>query len=303
MKSNSNGTSYVLSVPDVNAGDRWYVDFERMLSLEGVVLVNTVVNKDKTNEPKKLRSLISHNDGAEWAYLPPPAKDIDGKSTCGGKGDEKCALHIHGYTERLDHSKTYSSAGAVGLMFAWGNVGEYLGSTNDADTYMTTDAGISWKQVKKGRWRWQFGDQGSIIVLAPIDQETNSVSYSTDEGDHWIDYEFLTGKKLKVADLTSQKSGASRKFIVWTEDGGGTTATTLDFTGLADRPCVEDDDPSKSDYRIWTPSHPLLGNDCLFGHKTRYKRKKVDSKCYNGYRIQHIYNVENCTCTRRDYEW
>ncbi|CAN8098715.1 unnamed protein product [Discula destructiva] len=303
MKSNSNGTSYVLSVPDVNSGDGYYVDFERMLSLEGVVLVNIVANKDKTNEAKKLRSLISHNDGAEWASMPPPTTDLDGKSTgCSGTGDAKCALHIHSYTERADHTRTYSSAGAVGLMFAWGNVGDSLGSMDEADTYMTTDAGISWKQVKKGRWRWSFGDQGSIIVLAPIDQKTNSVSYTTNEGEGWVDYKFLTDKELVVADLTSQKSGASRKFIVWTEDGGRTTATTLDFTGLADKPCVESDDESESDYRIWTPSHPLLGNDCLFGHKTLYKRKKVDRTCYNGYRIQHVYNVENCTCTRRDYE-
>lgn len=303
MKSNSNGTSYVMSVPDVNSGDGYFVDFERMLSLEGVILVNTVVNKEKTKEPKKLRSKISHNDGAEWAFMPPPTKYLDGKSTgCSGEGTEKCALHIHGYTERKDHSKTYSSAGAVGLMFAWGNVGDVLGAKADADTYMTADAGISWKQVKKGLWRWQFGDQGSIIVLAPIDKMTNSISYSTDEGATWNDYKFQD-KEMKVADLTSMKSGASRKFIVWTEDGDKTTATTIDFTGLADKPCEEKDDPEASDYRIWTPRHPLTGDDCLFGHKTHYKRKKVDRKCYNGYRLQHIYNVENCTCTRRDYEW
>lgn len=304
MKSNSNGTSYVLSVPDVNSGNGYYVDFEKMLSLEGVLLVNTVVNKDKTNEAKKLRSLISHNDGGEWAYMPPPTKDLEGKSTgCKGKGDAKCALHIHGYTERIDHSKTYSSAGAVGLMFAWGNVGEYLLPMDKADTYMTTDAGISWTQVKKGRWRWQFGDQGSIIVLAPMDQKTNSVFYTMDEGETWQPLKFLKDGEQSVADLTSQKSGASRKFIVWTEADGKTTATTLDFTGMADRPCEENDDPSVSDYRIWTPSHPFLANDCLFGRKTHYKRKKPDRKCYNGYRIQHIYNVENCTCTRSDYEW
>lgn len=305
MKSNSNGTSYVLSVPDVNSDASGYVDFDKMLSLEGVLLVNKVTNKDKSNEPKKLRSLISHNDGGEWAYLPPPTKDLEGKSTgCSGKGDAKCALHVHGYTERKDHSKTYSAASAVGLMFAWGNVGEYLGPAEEADTYMTTDAGISWKQVKKGRWRWQLGDQGSLIVLAPMDQKTDSIVYTVDEGETWLPFKFLSDKQEQVADLTSQKSGASRNFIVWTVDGGKTTATTIDFTGLADRPCEEDvDDPSKSDYRIWTPSHPFLGNDCLFGHKTLYKRKKPGAKCYNGYRIQNIYGVENCECTRSDYEW
>lgn len=304
MKSNSNGTSYVMSISGVNCDQGFYVDFEKMLGLEGVAMVNIVANQDKSNEPKKLRSLISHNDGAEWAFIPPPQKTIDGESTgCSGQGTEKCALHIHGYTERKDHRKTYSSAGAVGLMFAWGNVGEYLTSKDNADTYMTADAGITWKPVKKGRWLWQYGDQGSIIVLVPIDKRTKVVSYSTDEGATWNEYTFLEQEAM-VTDFSTQASGVSRKFIVWTVNSEQRiVATTLDFTGLADRPCEQKDDPEESDYRIWSPTHPLLGDDCLFGHVTQYMRKKTDKVCYNGYRIQHIYNVKNCTCSRRDYEW
>jgi hypothetical protein len=123
-----------------------------------------------------------------------------------------------------------------------------------------------------------------------------------DEGKTWVDVDFAE-EEGKVTDFTTQASGVSRKFIVWTEDGEDTQATTIDFTGLADRPCEQKDDPEDSDYRIWSPSHPLQDNDCLFGHVTQYMRKKVDKKCYNGYRIQHVYNVQNCTCSRRDYEW
>lgn len=303
MRSNSNGTSYVASISGVNCNNAYYVDFEKMLGLEGVAMVNIVANPNKPNEPKKLRSLISHNDGAEWAYLPPPEKDIDEKPTgCSGEGIEKCALHIHGYTERKDHRRTYSSAGAVGLMFGWGNVGEYLGPLKDADTYMTTDAGISWKQVKKGRWQWLYGDQGSTIVLTPIGPKTKVVWYTMDEGQTWAEYQFAD-KEMEVINFSTQTSGVSRKFIVWTKDGDDTVATTLDFTGLADRPCEQMDDLDKSDYNVWSPSHPLQGDDCLFGHVTQYMRKKTDRQCYNGYRIQHIYNVRNCTCSRRDYEW
>lgn len=304
MKSNSNGTSYVLSISGVNCNKKFYVDFEKMLGLEGVAMVNVYANRDKKNEPKKLRSQISHNDGAEWAYLPPPEKDAEGKKLecSSAKGDEKCALHIHGYTERKDHHKTFSSAGAVGLMFGWGNVGPYLGKIEESDTYMTTDAGISWKQVRKGRWLWQYGDQGSIIVLAPLERKTKTVSYTTDEGKTWTDFEFAQDER-QVTDFTTQASGVSRKFIVWTEGGDDTQATTIDFTGLADRACEQKDDPEESDYRIWSPSHPLQGDDCLFGHVTQYMRKKVDKDCYNGYRIQHVYNVQNCTCSRQDYEW
>ncbi|POS74967.1 vacuolar protein sorting/targeting protein PEP1 [Diaporthe helianthi] len=302
MKSNSNGTSYVMSISGVNCNEGFFVDFEKMLGLEGIAMVNIYANRDQKNEPKKLRTQISHNDGAEWAYLPPPDRDSeDKKFQCSGKGDEKCALHIHGYTERKDHRKTFSSAGAVGLMLGWGNVGPYLGKLEESDTYMTTDAGISWKQVKKGRWLWQYGDQGSIIALVPLDKKTRTLSYTMDEGRSWNDIHFEKEEK-RVTDFTAQASGVSRKFIIWTEDGDNTKATTVDFTGLADRPCEQNDKPEKSDYRIWSPSHPLHNDDCLFGHVTQYMRKKVDKECYNGYRIQHVYNVQNCPCTRRDYE-
>lgn len=303
MKSNSNGTSYVMSISGVNCNERYYVDFEKMLGLEGVALVNIVANIEKKDEPKMLRTLISHNDGAQWAYISPPAKDVEGKAySCSGKGRDDCALHIHGYTEREDKRKTYSSAGAIGLMLGWGNVGSALGDIKEADTYMTTDAGLTWKNVKKGRWVWQYGDQGSIIVLVLRHTKTKTVSYTTDEGETWNDYQFSDSEVL-VNDFTSLTSGSSRKFIVWAEDDGRQVATTIDFTGLADKACVQDDNPAVSDYRIWSPSHPLQGNDCLFGHVAQYLRKKPDRKCYNGYRLQHLYNVDNCTCSRQDYEW
>ncbi|KAJ9157909.1 Sortilin [Pleurostoma richardsiae] len=306
IKSNYNGTSYVLSISGVNADNSFYVDFEKMLGIEGIILVNVVANRDKKKESKKLRTMISHNDGAEWAYLPPPEKDADDKAfsckTNNGKGTEKCALHIHGYTEREDHRKTYSSEGAIGLMLGVGNVGEYLGDYKDADTFMTTDAGITWKNVKKGKWIWSFGDQGSIVVLVQRHTKTKIVSYTTDEGHTWKDYPF-SEKEVIVNDITSLRSGASRKFVVWGEDDGEQFATTIDFEGMADRPCTHDQAHlEESDYYLWSPKHPMQDNDCLFGHVSQYLRKKTSKECYNGYRMQHLYNIQNCTCSRRDFE-
>ncbi|OAA68613.1 vacuolar protein sorting [Niveomyces insectorum RCEF 264] len=312
IKSNSNGTSYVMSISGVNCDNRYFVDFEKILGLEGVVLVNVVANRDDEKAPKKvLQTKISHNDGAEWAFLPPPAKDLDGKDYgckprkgASDGGDEACALHIHGYTEREDHRKTYSSSGAVGLMFGVGNVGAHLGSMDEADTFMTTDAGISWRHVKKGAWTWQFGDQGSIIVLVPRSGRTRTVSYTTDEGVTWNDHTF-SDTDVTVLDITTLRSGASRNFLLWCRSESSHVFTVnLDFSGLTDRPCEHDDkDVAKSDYYLWSPGHPLMpATQCLFGHVSQYLRKKTDRTCYNGYKIQHLYNVENCTCSRRDYE-
>jgi photosystem II stability/assembly factor-like uncharacterized protein len=312
IKSNSNGTIYVMSMNGVNCNDELFVDFEKMLGLEGVVLVNVVTNRDDLSGDKQLQTKISHNDGALWAFLPPPQKDVDGKdySCRSGSGDENCALHIHGYTERRDHRKTFSSEGAVGIMFGLGNVGRHLGSWDEADTFMTTDAGITWKNVKKGAWDWQIGDQGSIIVLKKRSisgskkEKMNTISFSVDEGATWTDYQF-SDEEVEVLDLTTLRSGASRNFLLWCRKGSEVFTINLDFSGLTDRACDEYDpkDPGKSDYYLWSPRHPLSKQDCLFGHQTQYKRKKTDRTCYNGYKIDHLYNTVPCECDRQDFEW
>ncbi|KAI1373608.1 Oligoxyloglucan reducing end-specific cellobiohydrolase [Hypoxylon crocopeplum] len=303
LKSNSNGTSYVLSISGVNCDDYYFVDFEKMLGLEGVVVVNTVQNRDSDSEPKKLQTRISHNDGAEWGFLPPPERDLDGNrfSCYSEKGDETCALHIHGYTERVDNRKTYSSKSAIGIMFGIGNVGPILGDAKDADTFMTADAGLTWKMVKKGSWTWSFGDQGSIVVLAQRNTKSKSISYSLDRGDTWEDYPF-SETDVVITDITTLRSGSSRDFILWGHQGDKLFTVNLDFSGLASEPCKDDDDQEKSDYELWSPKHPLQPDDCLFGHKNYYLRKKKDRKCYNDRDLQYLYGVENCECTRRDYE-
>ncbi|KAG9249664.1 vacuolar sorting protein [Emericellopsis atlantica] len=309
VKSNSNGTSYVLSAPKVNCDEAMYVDFEKVAGLEGVVLINTVINADKKGaKTKELQTKISHNDGNEWGYLAPPDLDVDGKvyKCLSDRGDKNCALHLHHYTERDDKRKTFAASTALGLIFGVGNVGNKLGDIKDADTFMSTDGGITWKNVKKGHWTWQYGDQGSIIVLvqratSKNDYKTDSVSYSTDEGRTWQDYKFADSK-VTVLDITTLRTGTSRNFLLWCKSGKGKTfSVNLDFTGLTDRAC-EATDGNDSDYYTWSPKHPLQDNDCLFGHVAKYLRKKPDSKCYNDQNLKRLLDYENCACSRQDFE-
>lgn len=303
LKSNSNGTSYVLSASDVNCDDEFYVDFEKIPGLEGVSVINKVANGGK-GEPKMLQTKITHNDGAEWFFLAPPKSDTDGKTfSCrSDMGDESCALHLHGYTERTDKRKSYAAESAVGLMFGVGNVGPHLEDLEKADTYMTTDGGVTWKQVQKGVWTWQYGDQGSLTVLvkqwrADNKVQTNHVLYSTDEGQTWNKYEFAK-EEMAVYDITSQRAGSSRNFVLWcANEEGDVVAVNVDFTGLASEPCGEDD------YYSWTPKNSAGEDKCLFGHKSRYTRKLPDKQCYNDGRMKHERLAENCRCTRADFEW
>lgn len=65
LKSNSNGTYYGLSLDHVNRNTPGYVDFEKMIGINGVILANIVANPDEAvhTQKKKLQTRISHNDG------------------------------------------------------------------------------------------------------------------------------------------------------------------------------------------------------------------------------------------------
>ena len=65
LKSNSNGTYFTLAIDNVNRNDFGYVDFEKMIGLDGIALVNIVSNTEEarvTNQ-KALQTRITHNDG------------------------------------------------------------------------------------------------------------------------------------------------------------------------------------------------------------------------------------------------
>ncbi|KAH8591976.1 hypothetical protein B0O99DRAFT_630824 [Bisporella sp. PMI_857] len=307
IKSNSNGTSYVLSLDAVDTDTLGYVDFEKLLGLEGVAMVNVVANYQSKNykkEGKKLKSMITHNDGAEWDYLQPPSLDAEKKKFGCSGSLQKCSLHIHGYTERRNKGHTFYSQSAIGLMVGTGNVGEYLNSKADGvDTFLTADGGINWKSVKKGEYMWEYGDQGSIIVIVKDNQKTKVVHYSLDEGDTWEDYEFSSDEIL-VNDITTVPSDNARNFLLWGKKDGKLVTINLDFTGLTDKQCkLDESDVTAGDYYLWQPKHPKQNDDCFFGHISQYHRKNPKADCFNGRMIPHLHDiVNNCTCTRRDFE-
>ncbi|KAF2498345.1 vacuolar protein sorting/targeting protein 10 [Lophium mytilinum] len=307
IKSNSNGTSYVLSINDVNRNTAGYVDFEKMQGIEGVALVNVIANREAVDggAKKQMKSKITHNDGADWAFLAPPAKDSDGKKyDCSGDLS-KCSLHLHGYTERGDPRETFSSPTAVGLMMGVGNVGETLSLYDEGSTFLTRDAGINWIEIKKGPYMYEFGDQGSVIVIVRKNEDTDHVYYSVDEGRTPFQLHRFSDHAVRIDSITTVPSDTSLNFLLWGKDKKGPITVNLDFSGKFDRICdLDEENPEAGDYDIWIPGHPSQENNCLFGHVAEYHRKKETSTdCLNGKKIDHLHNIaRNCSCTRRDFE-
>ncbi|RMZ90326.1 hypothetical protein DV736_g2450, partial [Chaetothyriales sp. CBS 134916] len=320
IKSNSNGTSYVLTLNAVNRDRDGYVDFEKMQGLEGVALANVVSNAEAAlgGEKKILKSMITHNDGAEWALIPPPKQDATGNDyrcvSRDQKATEKCSLHLHSYTERRDKSATFSSASAVGLMMAVGNVGDRLLRKEDDETwtFVTRDAGISWKSVKKGSYMWEYGDQGSIIVIVPESVPTRSVFYTLNEGDSWTEFVFSPDNEMQIDAITTLPSDRSMNFLLWGKElgpsaTGNIMTVNLDFSTLTERQrkCnLDEETPVNVDYELWEPKHPMQDGNCLFGHVSQFHRKRLDADCKNGKNtIEQLHNItRNCECTRQDYE-
>ncbi len=310
IKSNSNGTSYVMSLNGVNRNRRGYVDFEKMLGLEGVILVNQVANLEEADKgaAKKLKTMITHNDGAQWAPMRAPSKDAEGHDfDCDTSNPQRCSLQLHSYTERRDPRATFSSPSAIGLMMGVGNVGEYLGRKAEADTFITRDGGLEWRAVMKGNYMWEYGDQGSIIVIVKEDVATKSVFYTLNEGNDWVEFPF-SDTDFAVGAISTVPSDKSRNFILWGKKSGSDSkiaTVNLDFTGLTDQRCkLDEQHPEAGDYDLWSPRHPLQEDKCLFGHVAQYHRKKLESACYNGLEIKHLHNIaHNCSCTREDFEW
>ncbi|SCU83504.1 LAME_0C05402g1_1 [Lachancea meyersii CBS 8951] len=300
MKSNSNGTSFVTLERAVSRGPRGFVDFEKVEGLEGIIMINTVSNaeelKSGADDSKLMKSKISFNDGADWTYLQPPNRDSEGKKyDCNPKDKASCSLNLHGYTERRDPRDTYSSGSAVGFIIGVGNVGEYLLAREMGSTFMSVDAGFTWREIQKGAYQWEFGDRGSIVVLVKDGEKTDSLTYSVDSGKTWHDYKF-SSEEVYVEDLITTPEDSAMRFIIIAKDskvtGKQTKIFTIDFANSFDRQCR-----LQSDY-----TYHSFG-ECLFGHQAEYLQK-INDKCYNGaapvYEMKRI--AKTCSCTRMDFE-
>ncbi|KIY66769.1 vacuolar protein sorting/targeting protein 10 [Cylindrobasidium torrendii FP15055 ss-10] len=304
LKSNSNGTYFGIGLEKVNRDDRGYVDFEKMIGLDGIALVNVVGNADEAviTGQKKLQTRITHNDGGSWKKMVPPTVDSQGnKYAC---DTVNCALHVHGYTERRDPRATYSSPSIVGLLMAVGNVGESLAGYTDSDTFLSRDAGFTWEEVHKDAHLWEFGDSGSILVMANDEESTDHVLFSTDEGKSWREYKF-SEEKMRVLSIVTVPSDTSRKFILFAQwpKTSGSVAVHLDFSQLTRTQCkLSIEDPGNDDFELWSPSEER-SEQCLFGRQTLYHRRVRESNCYVGNQPKAEVRVEkNCACTRSDFE-
>ena len=188
--SNSNGTFFVESLADTNRNEDGYVDYERVYGVDGIGIANVVSNAldvERRGTPKKLKSLITFNDGSSWAAMKGPEKDIDGNNVgCDTSNLDVCSLHLHSVTTPHNYGRIFSSP-APGFVMGVGSVGEHLRTYTESDTFLSTDGGLTWQMIAKGAHKYEFGDQGSIMVAVDDEEATDTVKYSLDLGKSWYE--------------------------------------------------------------------------------------------------------------------
>ncbi|KAI8640138.1 hypothetical protein BD408DRAFT_445362 [Parasitella parasitica] len=302
FKSNENGTFYHLSLDNTNGDGYGFVDFEKFQSVDGIILANQVWNADELvgsrDKKKKVRTMISWDDGGIWQPLQPP-----NKFDCATK---ECSLNLHSRSDIHGPGAIYSASGAPGLAIGVGNVGASMNDYTESDTFLTRDGGHTWSLIQEGEHLYEFGDQGSILVLINDEKPVNELLYSWDQGETWHFYEF-SADKIRVKTLTTDPKSSTLKFVIIGYSRGlerSQMVITVDFSETKHQKCIlNKDDEGRSDFERWIPQDDDGDYACLLGKKTAYWRRKKDVVCIvNAQFHEPEVITENCECRDIDFE-
>ena len=287
LSSNSNGTYFTRNADHTNRHPNGFVDFEKVAGIQGIVLINVVSNYDdveKGTAKRHVKSEISFDDGRTWTSL-----------KTGKNGED---LHLHSVTD-LDNSGRVFSSPAPGIVMGIGNTGDYLKDFRDGNLYVSDDAGETWHKGLDGPHKYEFGDQGSILV-AIKDEVTDEVSYSLNHGKDWETVKLE--KKVKPVQLTTTADSTSLKFLLEAvedkADNGEGYIIVLDFNDMHEDKCKPDDMETWA-ARVDKDNNPT----CLMGHKQSYSRRKADAKCFIMKEFEDPQpTLTQCDCTDADFE-
>lgn len=206
------------------------------------------------------------SEGSSWSPIRAPSLDSDGKQIpCDPSDLEGCSLHLHSVTDPHNFGPIFSSA-APGLVMGVGSIGKQLSPYEECDTFLSIDAGLTWRMVRREAHMYEFGDTGSIILAVNDEEMTDTVSYSTDFGHTWyvgiitsvhptdhvgarVRNSFTLGVSVRARALTTVSDATSRKFILLVQlsrkdqrEGDGRYAVIyLDFASVLSRKCDEED--------------------------------------------------------------
>jgi hypothetical protein len=272
--SDENDTNLVLSLEKNRcnyAGSRT-CDFAKVPNLSGFFIANTISDLP-TAGPRSTQTKMTFNNGGSWSTLTAPSMDSSNKAIkCQA---DNCTLNLYGPFESY-FGALKVQLNSVGLIVGTGTVSENLEPVTPVDlvnTYLSRDGGVTWREIRKGSSLYNFADHGAIIVATDNLVETNSLSYTWNQGSSWKQCKFLEEGKLKVNQILTEPNSIGQTFLVL---GSRTIKGTkrgvvvhLDFGNLHKRKCGE------GDYEYWTPVDGLSKKTCILGETLSFRRRMV----------------------------
>eukprot|EP00297_Palpitomonas_bilix_P001596 CAMPEP_0113910008 /NCGR_PEP_ID=MMETSP0780_2-20120614/27236_1 /TAXON_ID=652834 /ORGANISM="Palpitomonas bilix" /LENGTH=930 /DNA_ID=CAMNT_0000906015 /DNA_START=87 /DNA_END=2879 /DNA_ORIENTATION=+ /assembly_acc=CAM_ASM_000599 len=291
--SDFTGASFTEVLPNNVRGSNGLADFHPVEGLDGVIIANVIDQQDLGKARQRVQTKISYDNGGKWSFLPKPLNE----DAC-----SDCSLHLHGVADRWP--PMYSSKNAIGLIVATGNVGHHVHDNDDeVNTYFSRDGGLTWSKINDGKYIYDMGDHGGVVVAALQGQATHSLVYSWSEGQDWTDVKFKT-HDIEVDNIITEPGSTSSVFIVYGRQGETGVLVQIDFRPLHERQCdgANAAGAESSDYEEYVPTGGEEGKECLLGRKMTYVRRKQTAKCFNGQKFERRKSVESCYCEYSDFE-
>jgi hypothetical protein len=174
--SDGNGDNYALNLRYASRSDTNQADFATVRGIEGIFLANVEITPSVSGSD--LATRISYDRGGEWFPLAAPDSE---KSSC--TNPQKCHLHLNAQSSTT-RQPFFSRTKAIGVVIGTGNVGDKL-SRSGFKTFLSRDAGKTWKTILQGANHFEISQNGGIILAARKDQPTDRISWSTSDGQSW----------------------------------------------------------------------------------------------------------------------
>ncbi|XP_049769267.1 sortilin-related receptor-like [Schistocerca cancellata] len=291
------------------ATDTAFADLHRVEGLRGIYIASQVHVPTSPHgggrvpeiNTQHLSTFITFDMGGRWRPLTPPSTDDQGRNiSC--DVSRGCSLHLTQKFAQLNpETRTVplmTSKSAPGIIMATGTLGTSL--KGRFGVFISTDAGLTWRQVLKDYYFFNMGDFGGVMVAVKYYKaqgETREMLYSTDEGFTWHTEQFYN------QDL--------RMYGLMTEPGENTTVFTMFGSGpqqlrwliiKADLQKAFKYNCTKDDYKFWSPSTDHVGHmPCVMGMQETFERRTPHSNCYSGRDYVRMVQMEPCGCERDDF--
>ncbi|XP_048254148.1 sortilin-related receptor-like isoform X1 [Haliotis rufescens] len=281
-----------------------FADIHRVDGMRGIFIASQLLTAALDIDQQ--RSLITFDKGGEWQLIRAPA-DGDRDANCSqakvtpwsSRELTNCSLHVTQQLHRFyPSSRTpliMSRKSAPGIIIASGVIGTKI--KHNPNVFVSSDAGYTWTQVLHGEYLYTFADHGGILLSAKQYDVTDTVYYSVDEGSNWIAKKF-TNTSIRIYGILTEPGEATTVFSVFGSHTGRHSwlISQLNMTNVLKSKCKDDA------YKMWSFTMVNDTKGCLLGRRTQYRRRIKQTVCYNGYDYEQEIRLENCPCTRMDYE-